>query len=63
MNPIRGAMASETKTEACQSSLEAVHATCRAPVNLIDEALLTVQNRQKPLLASLFQNLKSLGPA
>jgi len=50
--PIKGAMALATMTKAGKSSLEAVHTNCRAPVNLIDMALLTVTNRAK-VLASL----------
>ena len=38
-----------TRIEAAQSSLEAVNASRRAPVNLIDAALLADTNRAKAL--------------
>ena len=52
--PNKGAMALETRTEAVQSSLEAVHASRRAPLNLIDAALLASSNRAKDLAAPAF---------
>jgi len=52
--PIKGAMALATMTKAGKSSLEAVHASRRAPVNLIDAALLAVTNRAKALASLAF---------
>ena len=43
--PDKGAMALETRKESGQMSLEAVHSSRRAPVNLIDTALLEATNR------------------
>lgn len=40
-------------------SLEAVHSSRRAPVNLIDAAMLAITNRAKPLLPSVFQQPSS----
>ena len=51
---IKGPMSLETRTEADQSRLEAVHASRRGPVNLIDAALLTVTNRAKALVFLAF---------
>jgi hypothetical protein len=51
---IRGPMALDTRTEADQSSLEALHASRRGPVNLIDAVLLTVRNRAKDLASLAF---------
>jgi hypothetical protein len=45
--PIKGAIALETRAETGETSLEAVHASRRAPVNLIDAAMLAVTNRAK----------------
>jgi hypothetical protein len=50
--PNKGPIALETRTETGQSSLQAVHASRKAPVNLIDAALLAITNRAK-VLASL----------
>jgi len=47
-------MALEIKTETGQASLEALHTSRRAPVNLIDVMLLSVTNRKKPLLPPAF---------
>jgi len=51
---IKGPMTPESRTEAGQSSLEAVDASRRGPVNLIDTALLTVTNRAKGLASLAF---------
>lgn len=51
---MKGPMNLETRTEADQSSLKAVHASRRGPVNLIDAALLTVTNRAKALVFLAF---------
>ena len=42
------------RTQADQSFLEVVHASCRAPVDLIDAAQLTVTNRAKALASIAF---------
>ncbi|MCP9806137.1 hypothetical protein KBY71_06350 [Cyanobium sp. T1B-Tous] len=52
--PIKGPLVLERRTEEGQSSLEAVHASRRGPVNLIDAALLTVTNRAKALVFLAF---------
>ncbi len=52
--PNKGAMALETRTEAGQLSLEAVHSSRRAPFNLIDAMLLSVTNRAKALVSLSF---------
>lgn len=52
--PIKGLTALETRTEAGQSSLEAVRASRRGPINRIGAALLTVTNRAKALASLAF---------
>jgi len=52
--PIKEAMVLATMPKAGKSSLEAVHASRRAPVNLIDAALLAVTNRAKALASLAF---------
>ena len=52
--PNKGPIALETRNESGQSSLQAVHASRRAPVNLIDVALLAVTNRAKALVSLAF---------
>jgi hypothetical protein len=52
--PNKGAMALETRTETGRSNLKAMHASRRAPVNLIDAELLAVMNRAKPLASLAF---------
>ena len=52
--PNKGAIGLETRSETGQSSLEAVHASRRAPVNLIDAALLADTNRAKALASLAF---------
>lgn len=52
--PIKGPLVLECRTEEGQSSLEAVHASRRGPVNLIDAALLTVTTRAKALVFLAF---------
>ena len=52
--PNKGAIALETRTETAQSSLEEVHASRRAPVNLIDVALIAATNRAKALASLPF---------
>ena len=52
--PNKGAMALETRTEAGQLSLEAVHSSRRAPFNLIDAMLLADTNRAKALASLAF---------
>lgn len=47
--PNKGAMALGTRNESGQRSLEAVHASRSAPVNLIDVALLEAANRAQAL--------------
>lgn len=51
---IKGPMTLVTRTEAGQLSLEAVPASHRGPVNLIDAALLTVMNRAQGLASLAF---------
>jgi len=52
--PIKEAMVMAIMTIAGKSSLEAVHASRRAPVNLIDAMLLAVTNRAKALASLAF---------
>ena len=52
--PNKGAMALETRTEAGRSSLQSVHWSRRAPVNLIDVALIAAANRAKALASLAF---------
>ena len=52
--PIKGPLVLERRTEEGQSSLEAVHASRRGPVNLIDAALLSVTYRAKALVFLAF---------
>jgi len=52
--PNKGAIALETRAETGQSSLYAVHASSRAPVNLIGAALLADTNRAKALTSLAF---------
>jgi len=53
--PLKGLTPLGTRTQAGQSFLDAVHASRRARVNLIDADQLTGTNRAKPWLPSLFQ--------
>jgi len=53
--PIKEAMVMAIMIIVGKSSLEAVHASCRAPDNLIDAALLANTNREKRSLPSLLQ--------
>jgi len=50
----KGAMALEPGTQSGQPSLEAVHSSRRAPVNLIDTTLLSVKNSAKALASLAF---------
>lgn len=52
--PVRVPTALETRTQAEQSNLEAVHGSRRGPVNLIDAAHLTVMDRAKALVSIAF---------
>jgi len=52
--PNKGLMALETRNESGQSSLQAVHASRRAPVKLIDAALLTALTKVKALVPLAF---------
>ena len=52
--PIKEAMVLATMTKASKSSLEAVHESRRAPVNLIEAALLADTNRAKALASLAF---------
>jgi hypothetical protein len=52
--PNKGAIGLETRIETGQSSLKAVLASRRAPLNLIDAALLAVTNRAKALASLAF---------
>ena len=54
MEGIKGPMTLVTRIEADQSSLEAVHASRRGPVNRIAAAFLTVTNRVKDLASFAF---------
>jgi hypothetical protein len=51
---IKGPLVLERRTEEGQPSLEALHASRRGPVNLIDAALLTVTNRAEALASIAF---------
>jgi len=51
---IKEAMVLVTMTKASKSSLEAVHESCRAPVNLIEATLLADTNRAKALASLAF---------
>ena len=52
--PNNGLIALEMRIESGQSSLQAVHASRRAHVNLIEVALLVVTNRAKALVSLVF---------
>ena len=49
-----GPMALETRTESGQPSLQAVHASRKAPINLNDATLLAITNRTKALASLAF---------
>jgi hypothetical protein len=51
---IKDPMTLVTRTEADQSSLEAVHVSRRGPVNRIGAAVLTVTSRAKALASLAF---------
>ena len=52
--PNKGPIALETRTEAGQLRLEAVHSSRRAPGNLIDVTMLAVTNGAKALASLAF---------
>ena len=53
-SPNKVPMALKTRTEAGLSSLQAGHASRRAPVNLIDATLLAIKSRAKDLPSLAF---------